>query len=137
MSDLYFIEESNYSEKNFSAPPFFNHFSLSLNRQKRAVMRAIRKKLGIVTLQLPTYYILEQKISIGANADIAKTKREIQIVFVVKRWMQCLLFPLKSQSARKLSCHPGFMGNFLTISHKCQPYLPSQQISSSFCSCYS
>ena len=27
-------------------------------------------------LQLPTYYMLEQEISIGANADIAKTKRE-------------------------------------------------------------
>ena len=28
-----------------SAPPFFNHFSLSLNRKKRVVTRAKRKKL--------------------------------------------------------------------------------------------
>ena len=28
-----------------SAPPFFNHFTLSLNRKKPAVMRAMRKKL--------------------------------------------------------------------------------------------
>ena len=41
------------------APPFFNHFSLSLNRKKRVVMRAMRKKLNIFALQLPIYYILE------------------------------------------------------------------------------
>ena len=52
MLDLYFIEESDYFEKNVSAPPFFNHFSLSLNRKKCAVMRAIRTKLNIVTLYL-------------------------------------------------------------------------------------
>ena len=28
-----------------SAPPFFNHFTLSLNRKKPAVTRAMRKKL--------------------------------------------------------------------------------------------
>ena len=39
-------------------------------------MRAMKKKLNIFMLQLPIYYILEWKISIGANADIAKTKRE-------------------------------------------------------------
>ena len=36
----------------------------------------MRKKLKIFMLQLPNYYIFEQKISIGANADIAETKRE-------------------------------------------------------------
>ena len=40
MSDLYFNEESDDSEENTYtiiksfAPPFFNHFSLSLNRKK-------------------------------------------------------------------------------------------------------
>ena len=38
-------------------------------------MRAMRKKLNIFMLQLPIYYILEQEISTGANADIVKTKR--------------------------------------------------------------
>ena len=36
----------------------------------------MRKKLNIFMLQLPTYSILEQEISIGANVEIAKTKRE-------------------------------------------------------------
>ena len=36
-------------------------------------------------LQLPIYYILEQEISTGANADIAKPKRKKKIVFVVER----------------------------------------------------
>ena len=36
----------------------------------------MRKELNIFMLRLPTYDILEQEISIGAIADIAKTKRE-------------------------------------------------------------
>ena len=38
---------------NTFAPSFFNHFSLSLNRKRRVVIRAMRKKLNIFTLQLP------------------------------------------------------------------------------------
>ena len=50
MSDLYFNKESDYSEENTSGkkafiPPFFNYCSLNLNRKKRVVMRATRKKL--------------------------------------------------------------------------------------------
>ena len=50
MSDLCFNTESDYSEENTSdkkafIPPFFNYFSLNLNRKKRLVMRATRKKL--------------------------------------------------------------------------------------------
>ena len=43
---------------------------------KRVVKRAMRKKLNAFTLQLVIYYILEWEISIGANADIAKTKQK-------------------------------------------------------------
>ena len=49
------------------APPFFSHFSLSLNRKKRVVLRAMGKKPNVFTLQLPIYYILEKEISIGVN----------------------------------------------------------------------
>ena len=65
MSDMYFNEESDYSEANTYVtiksfvPSFFNHFSLSLNRKKRVVMRTMRKKLNIFRLQLPIYYILD------------------------------------------------------------------------------
>ena len=51
-------EENAVTVKAF-APPLFNHFSLSLNRKKRVVMRAVRMKLNIFKLQLPIYYILE------------------------------------------------------------------------------
>ena len=52
MPDLYLNEESYYFEENTCdnevfAPPFFNHFSFSLNIKKRGVMRAMRKKLNI------------------------------------------------------------------------------------------
>ena len=58
------------------APPFFDHFCLSLNRKKRVVMRTMRKKLNIFTPQLPIDYILEHEILSGTNRDITKTKRE-------------------------------------------------------------
>ena len=50
MSDLYFNEESDYSEENTSeyknfVSAFFNHFNLNLNRKKHVIMRAIRKEL--------------------------------------------------------------------------------------------
>ena len=66
MSDLYFNEESDViilrkiqvTIKAFT-PPFFNHISLSLNRKKLVLMRAMRKKLNLFTLQLLIYNILE------------------------------------------------------------------------------
>ena len=36
-------------------------------------------------LYLPIHYILEEEILTGANADIARTKREKEIVFVAER----------------------------------------------------
>ena len=122
MSDLCFNEviilrKIQVTMKTFT-PPFFNHFSLNLNRKKRVVMRALRKKLYIFTLQLQIYYILEQDISIDANADISKTKQEKQIAFVVQWWMQCLLLQLKTCTA--------YMGNYPTLSHTCYSYLPSR-----------
>ena len=63
MPDLYFHEESDYSEENTCensfAPPFFYSFSWTLDRKEREVKRAMRKKLNKSTLQLPIYYILE------------------------------------------------------------------------------
>ena len=83
MSDLYLIKKViilkkiQVAMKTF-APPFFNHFNLSLNqkKKKRVVMRAMRMKLNLFTIQLPIYYILEKEISIGTNSDIAETKQE-------------------------------------------------------------
>ena len=45
------------------------------DRKKTLVIWAMRKKLNKFTLLLPIYYILEQDISIGADAGIAKTDR--------------------------------------------------------------
>ena len=49
------LRKLHVTVKSF-APPFFNHFSLSLNRKKHVVKRAMRKKLNIFTLQI--YYIM-------------------------------------------------------------------------------
>ena len=110
------------------APPFFDRFCLSLNRKKLAVMRDMTKKLDILTLQLPIYYILYQnrKSRLAQMPTLQKAKQEKQIVFVAEKQMQCLLLRLKSRSTREASRHLAFIGNYPTISHMRQPYLPSR-----------
>ena len=61
-----FTEESDHSGENTCenevlsfALQFLNHFSLTLNRKKRVVMRVMRKKVNMFTLQLQIHYILE------------------------------------------------------------------------------
>ena len=78
------LKKIQVTKKTFF-PPFFDHFSLRLSRKKRVIMRAMRKKLSLFTLQLPIYYILELEISIDANAGIAKGKPKKWIVFVVEK----------------------------------------------------
>ena len=51
------------------------------------------------------------------KADIAITKRETEIVFVLESRMQCLLLRLKSQRSREESHHAAFIGICPTISH--------------------
>ena len=63
MPDLYFnkvviLRKIQVTVKNI-AQPFFNHFSLSLSRKKRVLMRAMKRELNVFTLQLSIYYILE------------------------------------------------------------------------------
>ena len=50
--------------------------TMSLNKKKHVVMKAMRNKINIFMLQLLICYILEKEISIGANVDILKAKQE-------------------------------------------------------------
>ena len=65
MSDLNFSEESGYSEENTAENEDLHSTILQPFQfekktwKKRVVMRAMRKKLNIFTLQLLTYYKLE------------------------------------------------------------------------------
>ena len=75
MSDIYLKKESDYemkwksdySEENTSdsedfCSTIFQPFQFEPEHNKnRVVMRAMRKKLNIFTLQLPIYYILEKE----------------------------------------------------------------------------
>ena len=56
---LWLCLEENTCDNEVFSPPFFNHFSLSLNIKKCVVMRGMRKKLNLFTLQLLIYYVLE------------------------------------------------------------------------------
>ena len=69
MKKVIILKKIQVTLKTF-APTFFSHFSLSLNRKKRVVMRAMRKKLNMLTLHLSIYCVLEKEI--GANADTVK-----------------------------------------------------------------
>ena len=54
--DLYFNEESDYSEENTSDTEHFRSTILQpyqFESKKRVLMRAVRKKLNLFTLQLP------------------------------------------------------------------------------------
>ena len=68
MKKVIVLKKIQVTMKTF-APQFSNHFTLSLNRKKSVVMRAMRKKLNIFTLQLPIYYIL-QKESLSITFEI-------------------------------------------------------------------
>ena len=78
---IWFHEESDYSKEStydteVFRSTFFQPIQFEPEQKISVVMKAMRKKLNILTLQLPIYYILEEEISSGANADITKTKWE-------------------------------------------------------------
>ena len=58
MKKLIILKKIHMTMKTF-APPFLNHFSLSLNKKKRVVIRTRRKNVNIFMLQLLIYCILE------------------------------------------------------------------------------
>ena len=80
MKKVIILKKIQVAMKAF-APPFFNHFSLSLNRKKHVVMRALRKTKHIHASALD---LLHNRIGnldlIGANVGIAKMKQEKYIV---------------------------------------------------------
>ena len=52
------------------APPFSNHFSLTLNRKKTCGMRAMRKKLNIFTFQVPIFTYQNKKSQLEREGGI-------------------------------------------------------------------
>ena len=109
---------------NTFVPPFFNNFCFSLNRKKRVVMRFMRNKLNLFTLQLPIFiYWCKYRHCQNETREI-----DCPCCPVVQRWTQYLSLKLKSWSAREASHHPAFMGDCPTFSHMCYPYLPSRWV---------
>ena len=88
-SHLYFSEKSDYSEDNTSDNENFRFtilqpFQIEPKHQKTYCNESQEEENKHIYVRLPVYYKLEYEISIGANLDITKTKREI--VFVAERW---------------------------------------------------
>ena len=46
MENMIILKNTQVAMKSFAAP-FYNHFGLNLNKKKRVVIRAMRKKLNI------------------------------------------------------------------------------------------
>ena len=58
-------------------------FQFEPEHKKRVVIRPIRQKLNVFTLQLPIYYILEQEISIGCKCGHReKSCRELDAMLI-------------------------------------------------------
>ena len=117
MLGQHFNEESDYSEENTCDNKVFcstilQPFQFEPEQKKTCGNESHERETKLIHAS----YILQQEISIGANVDIQKAKREKQIAFVVERWMPCLLLRLKSWSAWEKFRHPAFMGNCPTIS---------------------
>ena len=127
MLHLYFNEKSDYSENEVFRSTIERNYTYS-----RLSCRFITYSIRIGNLDWCKYQ--KQPLEVFCkkrcylkltgnsctcfwNANIAITKREILIVFVAESWIECLLFRLKSQSAREASHHPTFMGICPTISH--------------------
>ena len=97
MKKVIILRKIQVTMKTF-APPFFIHFSLSLNRKKACGNESHEKETNLFMLQLQICYILEQEILISTNADLAKNE---VIAFVVERCMQCLPFRQNPGAHRK------------------------------------
>ena len=118
MKKVIILKKIRVTMKSF-APPSFNHFSPSLNRKKRVVMRAMRKKLNIFTLELSSYYIRIGNLNKCKCGHCKNEARKIDCFCCREVWMQCLLVRQKSQSNREESHHTTFMGNCPTSGHTC------------------
>ena len=112
MKEVIILKKLKVAMKTF-APPFFKHFSLSVNRKKKCGNESHKKKkyyvIKLLCFSCLLSYILGLEISIGANVDIAKMRLEKWIVFVVERYTQCLLLRPKFQCAREARQHPTFI----------------------------
>ena len=77
MSDLYLMKTVIILKKmqDFRSI-IFQPFQFEPEQKKMCGNESHEKETEHFTLQLPIYYMLEQVISIGASADIAKTKPE-------------------------------------------------------------
>ena len=73
MMKVIILKKIQVTMKTF-APPFFQPFQFE-QQKKRVVMRAMRKKRNIFTLQLPIYYIIEQEVSIRMRTLQKRSER--------------------------------------------------------------
>ena len=96
MKKVIFLRKIPVTMKTF-APTFFNSFSLNLTSIKERLKNHKKKTKHIHDSAANLLHIIKG-VSIGANADIAK-----MILFIVERWMQCLLLWLKSWDAMHTS----------------------------------
>ena len=118
MEKVIILKKIHVTIKSF-APPFFNHFSLSLNSKKTCGSESHHEK-GTKHIHASAADLWQIRIG---NINWCKCEhcknepREVNCPWC--REVQCLLLRLKSWSAREASCHPAFMGNCPTISHLC------------------
>ena len=121
-SDLYFNEESYYSEeiadevKTF-LPPFFNDFCLSLEQKKTCGNERHEKETQhIHAFAADLLYVRKKNLDWCKCWHCINAAREIDCL-CCREVDAMLIVRLKSQGTKEASCHPAYMGICLTISH--------------------
>ena len=103
MSNLYFNEESDYSEENTSVNENFDfiilHFSLSLNRKKR-VVSAMRKKLTYSRFSCRFIKCQNRKSRLVQMQTLENEAREIHCL-CCGEVMQCLMLRQNPRACEK------------------------------------
>ena len=106
---------------------FFVVWSALIVDGSMVVMWSRKSYLGpgeIVSLLIASAKILDREESKLLSSFYEQLPNYQSNVLALPTW--CLFLLLKSRSARRASCDPAFMGNCPTISHMCQPNLPSR-----------
>ena len=95
MKKVIILRKIQMTVKSF-APPFFNHFSLSMNKKTGVVMRTMTKKLKTFSHLSCQFITYQNRKSRQVQMPTLQKRSEIHILYLLQRG-ECLLLRLKFQ----------------------------------------
>ena len=108
--------------------PFFNHFSLSMNRKQRVRARR-KKKKHIYASAANLSYIRKGNLNCCMGGHCKNEATEIDCLCCREIEVDAMLIILtKIPQCEESISLPAFMSYCRTISRTCQPYLPGRRV---------